>query len=248
MMKIGSSKSFTKEKNIQVGRITRPSLISPLKLWVFTILFFFLPMSCWAQTGNNWKIILSEPSKDPYWPTVGKTFSFRPKFNATSPQGGEQGSCVVIGEDLVLTVAHAVRNTNLNITFGQIQHKANLIAIDLYNDRALLRLENKFSGPFRNLRKTPLKEGEKFKSYGFGTAYGYHNVEFKDGLFFGDAYFGDSGGPIFDEKGEVVGVVSATSKDEVLKQTNIFNLGYESLTKWVNDNKTWDISTPVITK
>jgi hypothetical protein len=145
-------------------------------------------------------------------------------------------------------VAHAVRNTNLNITFGQIQHKANLIAIDTYNDRALLRLETKFSGPFRNLRQSPLKENEKLKSYGYGKQYGYHNVEFKDGLFYGDAYFGDSGGPIFDEKGEVIGVVCATSKDPTLNQTNIFSYGYDSLYKWVQDNKTWDISSPVVTK
>jgi S1-C subfamily serine protease len=217
------------------------------------IVLFFLVACGWqsfgfAQTGNNWKIILSEPTKDPYWTTVGKTFSAKPKFNAISPEPGEQGSSVVIAEDLVLTVAHAIRKTRLNIVFGNVSYNANLIAIDLYNDRALLKLEHKFVGPFRKLRETPLREGEKFKSYGYGTKYGYHNVEFKDGLFFGDAYFGDSGGPIIDEKGEVIGVVSATSKDEVLNQTNIFNLGYESLVKWVNDNKNWDISAPVVTK
>lgn len=213
---------------------------------------FFLIGSIWAdfslaQTGNNWKIIVNNPSSDPYWHSVGKTRSSTPKFNEMSPEPGTYGSCVVIEPDLVLTVAHAIRNTKLDITIAGNVYEGNLMAIDLYNDRALLRLKNNYMGPVRKLRKEPLKENEKLKCYGFGTKYGYHNVEFKNNLFFGDAYFGDSGGPIFDESGEVVGVVCSTSKDDVAKQTNIFSYGHESLYKWVNDNKTSVVDSPKLT-
>jgi len=226
--------------------------VGPLR-WVFLYTtFFFVSLGLsnvsWAQTGNNWKIMIQEPFKDQYWSTVGSTKSITPRFPGSKIDPATHGSCVIIEPDLVLTVAHAVRNSNMEITIAGAPIKSNLIAIDLYNDRALLRLEAKYSGPIRKLRESPLRQNEKFKSYGFGRAYGYHNIEFKDKLFYGDAYFGDSGGPILDESGDVVGIICATSKDEVAKTNNIFSYGYETLYKWVQDNKGGDISSPVITR
>lgn len=211
------------------------------------ILFFFLSVfllfcllwvqPCQAQTGNNWKIMVVEPPKDIHWRSIGLTKSRVPKFPTSVGHSTTQGSCVIIGADLALTVAHAIRATQMTIMVDNQELIANPIAIDLYHDRALLRLETPYNGPIKKLREGPLANGETFKSYGYGRGYGYHDITFIDEVFYGDAYYGDSGGPILDSKGDVVGVVSATSADPVTKKNNIFNHGWKNLVKWVEDNR-----------
>lgn len=212
-----------------------------------SMIFFFLPVfllswllwaqSCQAQTGNNWKIIVSEPPKDIHWKSIGLTKSIIPKFPTATAHSTTQGSCVIIGPDLILTVAHAIRATRLSIMVDNQELIATLIAIDTYNDRALLKLNSEYKGPIKKLKVATPVNGEIFKSYGYGRGYGYHNITFQDDVFYGDAYYGDSGGPILDKNGDVAGIICATSADPVTKKNNIFSWGWSNLYEWVEENK-----------
>lgn len=215
-------------------------------LLIFTIIcYFFLCLPLMGQTGYNNKIMVSEPSKDIHWKSIGKIFSSTyPKFK-DSHKPGVNGSGTMISPRLFLTAGHAIQKKNVQIDLAGITYSGDLIALDLYHDRALIKLREDYEGPIKELRKEVARDGETFKSYGYGKGYGYHNILYLNGVFYGDAYFGDSGGPLIDQNGKIVCMVLATWKDDKGK-ANIFSMGHESLYEWVERNKNNNFLNPVI--
>ncbi len=143
-----------------------------------------------------------------------------------------QGSCTVIEKSLVLTAGHVVGGSEALIRFRSDAVRGRVIALDLYHDLALVRLEKELDVKPRKLRTTPLKEGEKILAVGYGRGFGYTPGVHRSGKLQGRSVPGDSGGAILDGEGEVCGVVQAYSESGEL-----FGHGRERLVEWVKANR-----------
>ncbi|MDX2001275.1 MAG: serine protease [Chitinophagales bacterium] len=157
-------------------------------------------------------------------------------INTKKATGPKSGTCFLISDKgYFITNYHVVENAK-EITIKGIdgdfttKYGATVIAEDQSNDLALLKISNKnvqFSLPPFAIRTTGIAQGEKIYAYGYPltTAMG-NEIKLTDGIISaksgvqGDASKfqisaavqpGNSGGPLIDEQGNVIGVVYAKS-------------------------------------
>ena len=146
------------------------------------------------------------------------------------------GSCTVIEPSLVLTAAHVVGQSVATVDCAGEKIRGKVIALNIYRDWALVRLEKPINVKPRSIRKEPCKEGEVVFSIGYGgQGYGYTRGRFTGGIFRGRAVSGDSGGPICDVAGKLVGVVTGYASDGELLHVG------KGLLEWVETNKGNDV-------
>jgi len=142
------------------------------------------------------------------------------------------GSCTVIDSSLVLTAAHVVGQSVATVDCAGEKIRGKVIALDLYRDWALVRLEKSIDVKPRSIRQAKLSEGETVFAIGYGgQGYGYTRGRFTKGVLRGRAVSGDSGGPICDAQGKLVGVITGYASDGEL-----LHLGSE-LGAWIGKNR-----------
>lgn len=142
------------------------------------------------------------------------------------------GSCVMVDGYHALTAAHVVGGSTATIEAKEGNVTAKVVAIDLYHDRALVRAVKQVTTKWRQLRDDVPKEGEAIFAIGFGgRGFGYTRGRVQGAKLTGSAIPGDSGGPVCDQQGRIVGVITGYSPDGYL-----VSLGRKSLTRWVRDN------------
>ena len=124
-----------------------------------------------------------------------------------------QGSCTLIEKSLVLTAGHVVGGSIAEVTFQGSVVRGKVIALDLFHDRALVRLERELDAIPRKFRQTDLTEGEAVFAIGYGRGFGYTAGRFTSGKLKGRSTPGDSGGALVDSKGELVGIVQGYASD-----------------------------------
>jgi S1-C subfamily serine protease len=162
--------------------------------------------------------------------------SFEGYTSSKNASTSSAGSCTVIEPSLVLTAAHVVGQSVATVDCAGEKIRGKVIALNLYRDWALVRLEKDIAVKPRSIRKEACKDGEVVFSIGYGgQGYGYTRGRFTDGIFRGRAVSGDSGGPICDVAGKLVGVVTGYASDgELLHVGN-------GLLEWVEANKGNDV-------
>lgn len=122
------------------------------------------------------------------------------------------GSCILVDDMHAVTAAHCVSGSTIDVITGGKRYTANVIAMHLRNDWALIRFFAPLPGVRGvTIRPEPLHIGERVYGYGFGTSAGRFGAV--PGTYQGDHITGtlveqgDSGGPILDWQGRLVGVV-----------------------------------------
>lgn len=154
---------------------------------------------------------------------------FTGRANATA---SSVGSCTVIEPSLVLTAAHVVGQSSGTVECAGQRIKGRVIALNLYRDWALVRLEREIEVTPRSIREDRCKENEVVYAIGYGgRGYGYTLGRFTGGVFRGRAVNGDSGGPICDVAGKLVGVITGYSSDGELLHVG------DGLAEWVKKNR-----------
>jgi len=142
------------------------------------------------------------------------------------------GSCVAVDAYHVLTAAHVVGSSTATIKAKGGDVKAKVVAIDFFHDRALLRAAGKLTEKARKLREEIPKEGEPLFAIGFGgRGFGYTRCSAAGGKIRGRSIPGDSGGPVCDKEGRIVGLITGYSDDGWLMSPS-----RKGLVKWVRDN------------
>jgi hypothetical protein len=142
------------------------------------------------------------------------------------------GSCTLIEKSLVLTAGHVVGGSVAEVTFRGQTILGKVVALDLFHDRALVRLEKELDVVPRKFRLTDLSEGESIFAIGYGRGFGYTPGKHVSGKLRGRSVPGDSGGLIADSKGEIVGIVQGYASDGEL-----YGHGRKSILQWVQENK-----------
>lgn len=149
---------------------------------------------------------LSAKEPCPPCPQVGQTSSL------IEHGYGSSGSCSLVGKDLVLTCVHVLRGETRVLIDGKV-YKTKIVAMDLLNDWALLRLDRECPLDPLTIASGIPEEGEKLWGFGYGPysegRWGVNRVVWKKGLLYGRFYQGDSGGPLCDAEGRVIGVCTS---------------------------------------
>jgi S1-C subfamily serine protease len=155
---------------------------------------------------------------------------------AISFQGADntvsQGSCSVIEPSLVLTAGHVVGGSEALVRYKSDAVRGRVIALDLYHDLALVRLEKELDCRPRPVRKTKLETGEKIWIIGYGRGYGFTLGRVAGNALRGRSVPGDSGGAIVDSKGSIIGVVQGYSDDGY-----VYGHGRDVLVDFIEKNK-----------
>ncbi|XXK57868.1 cadherin domain-containing protein [Porticoccaceae bacterium nBUS_09] len=155
-------------------------------------------------------------------PVINQTGDDHPDLQIPS------GSGVLISENLVLTAAHVIEGrSNLTVAFtGKETRKARVLDIDPLGDAAILELlEPAPNGyPWLEVSATPMDVDDIGIMIGnpkqlFMSAGGWQISTIKatvtdkgDGTFWGISGNGNSGGPLINVAGEIVGVLLASAK------------------------------------
>jgi S1-C subfamily serine protease len=160
------------------------------------------------------------------------------------------GSGFFITSDIVLTNHHVIENAqNIEVTFNnQIKVPASILAVDKTNDLALLKVVGleKAVHPLLLGNSAAVREGAKVYAVGFplSDVIG-DNAKITDGMinsltgFRGNTHQfqmsapiqpGNSGGPLLNERGEVIGVVtSLLNPNKVLSQNVNFAMKADNI-------------------
>lgn len=188
---------------------------------VKTVAVALLLLCCMVSTASAQKVYQNERS----------TAILQVKF--TQDEGLQSvGSCVMVDATHALTAAHVVGASDAVIKAKDGDVEAKVIAIDMYHDRALLRAAREITTKWRVLREDPPAEGETVFAIGFGgRGYGYTRGQARNGKLTGSAIPGDSGGPVVDQQGRIVGIITGYSPDG-----HLVSLGRRSLRNWVLKN------------
>lgn len=143
------------------------------------------------------------------------------------------GSGFFVDRDLVITCAHGVRETNATIVWKRNHVRGDLIALDTYKDRAMLRLREEVDVIPLKIRTEALPKIARLSAIGYA---GEFEVQLHNNELFGRVNKGFSGGPIVDDNGNVVGVLAGMTGNKLY---NLFDHG--QLKHWFNDYKDNDI-------
>lgn len=142
------------------------------------------------------------------------------------------GSCVMVDGFHALTAAHVVGGSVATIDAKGGKVVAKVIAIDHFHDRALVRAVKQVTEKWRSIRESDVRDGEAIFAIGFGgRGFGYTRGLVQGRKFTGSSVPGDSGGPICDREGKIVGIITGFSGDGYL-----IALGRKSLRTWVREN------------
>lgn len=171
--------------------------------------------------------------------TVSKSIcriSFEGYTTTPGSSTSSAGSCTVIDSSLVLTAAHVVGQSVATVDCAGDKIRGKVIALDLYHDWALVRLEKPINVKPRSIRETKLTEGETVFAIGYGgQGYGYTRGKYTKGILRGRAVSGDSGGPICDVAGKLIGVIRGYASDGELLHEG------KGLAAWVEKNRDNDV-------
>ncbi len=135
-----------------------------------------------------------------------------------------QGSGFLVSGQLIVTNAHVANAGKIFLVLGPAKIPTLQVAIDNFNDIALLRTEAELAIKELTLTTTKITPGEKVfvignpkgleKSISEGLISGIRVVDSRDLLQLSAAIsHGSSGGPVLSVKGEVVGVIVGTLQD-----------------------------------
>lgn len=142
------------------------------------------------------------------------------------------GSCVAIDESHVLTAAHVVGSSVANVETKDGNVQAKVIALDCFHDRALLRCVKPITAKPRSVRAKPIANGEPLFAIGFGgNGFGYTRCRADGTRIRGRSIPGDSGGPVCDAAGNVVGLITGYTGDGFLLSPS-----RNSLAQWTAEN------------
>lgn len=142
------------------------------------------------------------------------------------------GTCVMVDPTHALTAAHVVGASDAIIKAVDGDIDAKVVAIDMYHDRALLRAAREVTTRWRVLREEFPAEGETVFAIGHGgRGYGYTRGRASKDKLLCTAVEGDSGGPVVDQEGRIVGIITGYSGDGTL-----LSLGRRSLRTWTLKN------------
>lgn len=167
---------------------------------------------------------------------------------------GWSGSGVIIGPHTVLTAKHVIEDANsLMITIADGNtYEAVEWKVDPNNDCGLLFFEEELSPIIRLADSDKIKIGDKVAVIGSPFGYDFFNTVTtgivsgldREILFFGEvplitvdaaANFGNSGGPVFDMQGRVIGIIVGGMWDAdgfgIVTPVNICKELYETATK-----------------
>ena len=143
------------------------------------------------------------------------------------------GSCVAIDDCHVLTAAHVVGSSVANVETKEGKVPAKVVALDCFHDRALLRCVRPITQKPRAVRDKPIQNGEPLFAIGFGgNGFGYTRCRADGKQIRGRSIPGDSGGPVCDAAGNVVGLITGYSGDGFLLSPS-----RADLSKWAADNR-----------
>jgi S1-C subfamily serine protease len=156
------------------------------------------------------------------------------KSYTTEKQG--QGTCFLISsQGYLITNYHVIENATEIMIKGiegdfTTKYSATVIGTDQSNDLALLKLGNKnlkFSNPSFAIRSSGVAQGEKIYAYGYPLAFAMGDeIKLTDGIISAKSGVqgdiskfqlsaavspGNSGGPLIDEQGNLIGVIYAKS-------------------------------------
>jgi V8-like Glu-specific endopeptidase len=150
--------------------------------------------------------------------------------------GKGQGTCFLISSNgYLVTNYHVIENAK-EITVKGIdgdfttKYSATVVSTDQSNDLALIKLGNKnlkFSNPSFAIRSSGVAQGEKIYAYGYPIAFAMGDeIKLTDGIISAKSGVqgdiskfqlsaavspGNSGGPLIDEQGNLIGVIYAKS-------------------------------------
>lgn len=146
-----------------------------------------------------------------------------------------RGSCFLVERSLAVTAGHVVGGSIAEVTFEKSVVRGKVIALDLFHDRALVRLEKELEVVPRKFRSTDLRDGEPVFAIGYGSGFGYTPGKVLAGKLRGRSVPGDSGGLIADSTGLIVGIVQGFASDGEL-----YGHGRKSIAAWIEENKAND--------
>jgi serine protease Do len=159
--------------------------------------------------------------------TVSKISEHMVKIYVSLPNGYGLGSGVVIADNQVITSCHVVSSAqNIKVTAGSQELNAKTIKADWYHDLCILEV-NGIQAPVVNMSTSKVLQYEQpVYSIGFANNLPQAKVNYGHikGLFpFDDSVVirtsntfksGDSGGGLFDEMGNLVGIITVKSPGE----------------------------------
>lgn len=188
---------------------------------VKTVVVAMLLVCCFVSTANAQKTYQNERSSS----------ILQVRFKQA--EGLESvGTCVMVDPTHALTAAHVVGASDAIIKAVDGDIDAKVVAIDMYHDRALLRASREVTTRWRVLREEFPEEGETVFAIGYGgRGYGYTRGRASKDKLFCTAVEGDSGGPVVDQEGRIVGIITGYSGDGTL-----LSLGRRSLRSWTLKN------------
>lgn len=123
------------------------------------------------------------------------------------------GSCSLVSKDVILTCCHVIRGSEAMVAINNELFNAKLMAMDFENDWCLMRLDRPVDlAPLRVSGEMP-EEGEKLYGFGFGPfsggRWGCNRLVYKNGVVHGRFHSGDSGGPLCNSEGDIIGVCTS---------------------------------------
>ena len=187
-----------------------------------------------------------------------KTKNITPNINQKKQNLVNTGSGFLIDKNgLIATNAHVIKGAKrIQVSFcrkfGALKYNAQVMIHDKFNDVAILKIvDNSFKGfgdlPYNIVEKTNI--GEDVFTIGFPLSY-IMGQRFKvsDGIISANTgvsddvrylqtntviHPGNSGGPLFNNNGDIVGLVSSKLKEEFANNTKVENINYAIKTPYV---------------
>jgi S1-C subfamily serine protease len=158
-----------------------------------------------------------------------------PSKPSTPPKGSGSGS-IVSPAGHVVTAAHVIKGANhIEVVTPTGTHSAKVLFNDEANDLAVLKIEQSFQKHLNVLHSRSIRLGAKVSTIGFpNIGLQGHSPKATEGVISSDHGFqndvrmwqvsvpiqpGNSGGPLLDESGHVVGVVVASLSLNAVKIT-----------------------------
>ena len=171
-------------------------------------------------------------------PAIGQVKSPRPNGMLSV------GSCTLIDDDHVLSCCHVISHPDMTVILDGVAYKAKVVVIDTFHDWSILKLDRPCRLPSIRYSNEAAREGDTLFGFGYGKGYGYTVLKAKGGVLKGQIVQGDSGGPILNSSGRIVGV--CTEKVEARNESRGFGIGKLKtfIDRWVDSGETLRVVVP----